>query len=149
MDKLNKLEVTKLEDIDGGEIVELPPFNSGKPFNAKLKSPSILTLCATGVIPNELLQEAMDIYEGKDMQPGHIKQYGEVMIAVAKATLIEPEYESIKDYLNSRQLISIYNYAQAGVRALIPFSQIEKLLKTGDTVKSDTKATKRDIKDKK
>jgi hypothetical protein len=147
MDK--KLEVTKLEDIEGGEIVELPPFNSGKPFNAKLKSPSILTLCANGVIPNDLLQEAMDIYEGKDMQPGHIKQYGEVMIAVAKATLIEPEYESIKDYINSRQLISIYNYAQAGVRAMIPFSEIEELLKGSDSGKPNPKTNERDTKDKK
>ena len=148
MDK-NKLEVTKLEDIDGGEVVELPPFNSGKPFNARLKSPSILTLCATGVIPNELLQEAMDIYEGKDLQKGHIKQYGEVMNAVAKVALIEPEYESIKDYLSSSQLISIYNYAQAGVRALLPFSQIEKLLENSDTIESDKPANERDTKDKK
>src|SRR4030042_4287059 len=113
MDK--KLKITSAEDINGGEVVELPPFPNGKSFVAKLKSPSILTLCATGIIPNELLQEAQDIYEGKDMQPGKIIEYSKVMLAVAEATLIEPKFEDIKDYLNSRQLISIYNYAQAGV----------------------------------
>ena len=144
-----KLEITKIEDIVEGEVVELPPFSNGKDFVARLKSPSILTLCATGQIPNELLAEAQDIYEGKDMQPGKIKQYGEVMHAVAKATMIEPDYEAVKDFLNSRQLISIYNYAQAGVRALIPFSQIEKLLEVNDTGQSDKQAVKPNTANKK
>ena len=144
-----KLEVTKIEDITSGELVELPPFSNGKPLVARLASPSLLTLCATGVIPNELLSEAQDIYEGKDMLPGKIKDYGKVMIAVAEATLIEPKYEDIKDYLNSRQLISIYNYAQAGVRALLPFREIKELLKDVDTIKSDSKTTKRNIKNRK
>jgi len=143
-----KLEVTKIEDITSGELVELPPFSNGKPLVARLASPSLLTLCATGVIPNELLSEAQDIYEGKDMQAGKIKEYSKVMIAVAEATLIEPKYEDIKDFLNSRQLISIYNYAQAGVRALIPFREIKELLKDVDISKPDTKTTKRNTKDK-
>jgi len=144
-----KLEVTKTEDITNGEVVNLPPFSNGKPLVAQLKSPSILTLCATGIIPNELLSEAQDIYEGKDMQAGKIKDYGKVMIVVAEATLIEPKYEDIKDYLNSRQLISIYNYAQAGVRALIPFRKIKELLKDVDTGKSDKQTTKRNTKNRK
>ena len=144
-----KLEVTKIEDITNGELVELPPFSNGKPLVARLASPSLLTLCATGVIPNELLSEAQDIYEGKDMQSGKIKEYGKVMIAVAEATLIEPKYEDIKDYLNSRQLISIYNYAQAGVRALIPFRKIKELLKDVDTGKPDKQVTKRNTKNRK
>jgi hypothetical protein len=126
MDKI--LEITKAEEIEGGEVVELPPFSSGKPFVAKLKTPSLLTLCANGAIPNELLAEAQDIYEGKDMQAGKIKAYSEVMIAVAKAVLVEPKYEEVAEYLNSRQLIAIYNYSQAGVSALKPFREVEKLL---------------------
>jgi len=144
-----KLEITKVEDIIEGEVVKLPPFSNGKPFIARLKSPSILTLCVNGQIPNELLAEAQDIYEGRDMQPGRIKEYGEVMHAVAKATMIEPDYEAIKDFLNSRQLISIYNYAQAGVRALIPFSEIEKLLEDSGTGKTDKQADKPAAADKK
>jgi len=143
-----KLEVTKIEDITNGEVVELPPFSNGKPLVARLASPSLLTLCATGVIPNELLSEAQDIYEGKDMQSGKIKQYSEVMIAVAKAVMIEPEYETVKDYLNSRQLISIYNYAQAGVRALIPFREIKELLKDSGIIKKDGKVSKRNTRGK-
>jgi hypothetical protein len=146
MDK--KLEITKPEDITGGEVVELPPFSSGKPFVAKLKTPSLLTLCVNGVIPNELLSEAQEIYEGKDMQEGKIKQYGEVMVAVAKAALVEPKYEEVAEYLNSRQLIAIYNYSQAGVTALKPFREVEKLLKSLDTGKTDGKAGKRDTGDK-
>jgi len=144
-----KLEVTKIEDITNGELVELPPFSNGKSLVARLASPSLLTLCASGTIPNELLQEAQEIYDGKDMQPGKIKQYSEVMIAVAKAVMIEPEYETVKDYLNSRQLISIYNYSQAGVSLLKPFREIKELLKNVGTGKSDKQAAKRDIKSKK
>jgi hypothetical protein len=106
---MEELKITKAEDIMG-EIVELPLFPNGKPFVARLKTPSILTLCATGQIPNELLQEATDIYEGKDMQEGHIEQYGKVLNAVAKAVLVEPVFDEVKDYLSSVQLIAIYNY---------------------------------------
>ena len=145
---MEELKITKAEDINGGEVVKLPSFPNGKEFIARLKNPSLFVLCKNGVIPNELLQEAQDIYEGKDMQAGRIKEYSEVLIAVAKATLIEPKFEDIEEFLSSAQLISIYNYAQGGVRALIPFHQIKKLLKDIDTGKSDTKTGKRNTKDK-
>ena len=144
-----KLEITKIEDLEMEEVVELPPFPNGKPFNARLKTPSILTLCASGEIPNELLQEATDIYEGKDMQPGHIEQYGKVLSAVAKAVLVEPKFEDVKDYLSGIQLITIYNYSQSGVIALKPFRQIKELLKNVNTSKSDGKTVKPDNGNKK
>jgi hypothetical protein len=144
-----KLEVTKIEDITNGEVVELPPFGNGTPFVARLKTPSILTLCASGAIPNELLQEATDIYEGKDMQEGHIEQYGKVLNAVAKAVLVEPKYEEVKDYLSGVQLITIYNYSQSGVSALRPFREIKKFFETGDTGKRNKQTTKSDNADKK
>jgi hypothetical protein len=143
-----KLEVTKIEDITGGEVVELPHFPNGSPFVARLKTPSILSLCANGQIPNELLSEATDIYEGKDMQQGHIEQYGQVLNAVAKAVLVEPAYDDIKDYLSSIQLIAIYNYSQAGVSALKPFRSFQEFLTNGDTGKPDTKTAKPDTKHK-
>lgn len=142
-----ELKITNPEEIKGGEVVELPAFSNGKPFVARLKSPSLLTLCASGAIPNELLSEAQDIYEGKDMQSGKIKEYGEVMIAVAKAVLVEPKYEDVAEFLNSRQLISIYNYSQAGVAALKPFRKIQELLKNNDTGKQDTKISEPNTKD--
>jgi hypothetical protein len=108
-----------------------------------------LTLCANGQIPNELLSEATDIYEGKDMQQGHIEQYGKVLNAVAKAVLVEPVYDDVKDYLSSIQLIAIYNYSQAGVASLKPFREIEKLLEDSNSIKKDTKANERNTGDKK
>ena len=143
-----ELIITKPEEINSGEVVELPAFSNGKPFVARLKSPSLLTLCANGAIPNELLTEAQEIYEGKDMQSGKIKQYSEVMIAVAKAVMVEPKYDDVAEFLNSRQLISIYNYSQAGVSALKPFREIEKLFENDDTGKSDKQAGKSDTKNK-
>lgn len=145
---MDELKITKIEDITGGEVIELPHFPNGKTFVARLKTPSILTLCATGQIPNELLAEATDIYEGKDMQEGHIEQYGKVLNAVAKAVLVEPTFEEVKDYLSSVQLIAIYNYSQAGVSALKPFRQIQEFLKNDDTSKPDEQTTKPDTKHK-
>lgn len=143
-----KLEITNVQELKKGEVVKLPPFPNGKDFVARLKSPSIFLLCVNGQIPNELLQEAQDIYEGKDMQPGRIKQYSEVLIATAKATLIEPKFEDVEEFLSTRQLISIYNYAQAGVRALLPFSEVEKLLENVNSGRKSKQTPKRNNADK-
>jgi hypothetical protein len=142
-------KVTDIKDITSGGLVELPSFYDGKPFVAKLKRPSLISLCARGIIPNELLKEAQDIWEGKNMQEGHIESYGKVLLAVAEASLVEPTYEEVKDYLTDVQLVAIYNYAQMGVLSHVPFSKIEELLKSGNTIKKDGQTSKQNNRNKK
>lgn len=120
-------KVTSIGDLDNlkkGEVVELPPFDEGTPLVARLKRPSLLTLCKNGTIPNTLLATAQKIYEGE--KSGDIKSYSEILHAVAESALVEPKYENVKDILTDEQLTAIFNYTQTGVLGLLPFRELRK-----------------------
>ena len=121
------MEITKVEDITGGEVIELPPLYNDKPFIARLRRPSLLTLCYAGKIPNELLAVAQEIYEGKGVTEGKIAEYAQVLNLVAEAALVEPKYSDIKDYLSDLHIRAIFQYCQFGVKALIPFRALQQL----------------------
>jgi len=129
------MEVTKIDDLKKlkeGEVVELPGFDDDTPFNARLKRPSLLTLCKVGTIPNNLLSAAQKIFEGD--KKGNVKDYGEVLHIVASVAIVEPDYEQIKDLLTDEQLTAIFNYTQFGVAALLPFRKLrEKYLESKKT----------------
>ena len=111
-----------LDNLKKGEVIELSPFSEGTPFVARLKRPSLLTMCKVGVIPNPLVAVAQKIFEGE--KHGDIVKYGEVLNLVAKAALVEPKYGDVKDLLTDEQLTDIYNYTQRGLlgmKTLNPF----------------------------
>jgi len=127
---MEEKKITSVGDLDNlkkGEVVELPPFDEGTPLVARLKRPSLLTLCKNGTIPNTLLATAQKIFEGE--KRGDIKEYGEILHLVAKSALVEPKYEEVEDILNDEQLTAIFNYTQMGVLGLIPFREIREKLK--------------------
>ena len=133
-------KVTTIDDlanIHKGEIIELPQFDENTPFIARLKRPSLLTLCKVGTIPNTLLATAQKIYEGE--KTGDIGQYSEVLHLVAKSAMVEPDYDKVKDILNDEQLIAIFNYTQTGVLGLLPFrkrrEKFEEFEKSGNSRK--------------
>ena len=119
--------VGDLENLKKGEVIELPPFDENTPLTARLKRPSLLTLCKNGTIPNTLLAAAQKIFEGDKV--GDILQYGDVLHIVAKAALVDPTYEEIKDLLTDDQLTVIFNYTQTGVLALLPFLEFREKIK--------------------
>ena len=126
------MEVTKTSDlkkIKDGEVVELPKFDDGTPFIAKLRRPSLLYLCKSGAIPNELLAAAQEIFEGR--QKGNIKNYADVLDKVLEVALVEPKYEEVAELLTDFQRLAIFSYTQNGVMGLQPFRKIEELSKTG------------------
>ena len=139
---MEELKVTKVEDITGGEVIELPPLYNDKPFIARLRRPSLLTLCYAGKIPNELLAVAQEIYEGKGVTEGKIAEYAQVLNLVAEAALIEPKYIDIKDYLSDLHIRAIFQYCQFGVKALIPFLQIQQLSEDIDSGKKNEQGSK-------
>jgi len=139
---MEELKVTKVEDITGGEVIELPPLYNGKPFIARLRRPSLLTLCYAGKIPNELLAEAQIIYEGKGVTEGKIAEYAQVLNIVAEAALIEPKYSDIKDYLSDLHIRAIFQYCQFGVKALSPFCKIQELSEGVDSGKKNEQGSK-------
>jgi len=134
MDTVNSEDIKKISE---GEIVEIPSFGGEGTSKVKLRRPSLITLCKTGVIPNELVTTAQKIYEGE--KHGDIKKYGEVLHLVAEAALVEPKYEDVKDLLTDEQLTAIFNYTQTGVLGLMPFrllrDKLEKLQKGGNSSK--------------
>ena len=105
-----------------GAVIELPEFDEQTPFIAQVKRPSLFDLCKNGDIPNPLLSTAQELFEGK-LEKGNIVKYKEVLEVVAKASLVEPTYEQVKDVITDEQLISIFDYALKGVVALVPFLQ--------------------------
>ena len=120
-------KITSIGDLDNlkkGEVIELPPFDESTPLVARLRRPSLLTLCKNGTIPNTLLAVAQRIFEGE--KSGDIKQYGEVLHAVAESSLVEPAYKDIADILTDEQLTAIFNYTQTGVLGLLPFRELRK-----------------------
>jgi len=121
------MEVTKINDLKKlkeGEVVELPYFDDNTPFTARLKRPSLLTLCKAGTIPNNLLATAQKIFEGE--KKGNVKDYGEVLHIVVSVALIEPKYDDVSELLTDEQLTAIFNYTQFGIAALEPFRKLRK-----------------------
>ena len=126
MSKITTLsDLNKIKKEFEGEIVELPPFDNGKPFCAKLKRLSLLGLCKSGAVPNQLLAAVQEIYEGK--QRSNIKSYAEVLDIVCEQCLVEPAWDDIKDIITDVQKLAIMTYAQSGVAGLLPFRQILQL----------------------
>jgi len=113
-----------LDNLKKGEVIELPPFDEGTPLVARLRRPSLLTLCKNGTIPNTLLATAQKIYEGE--KHGDIKNFSEVLHAVVKSALVEPKYEEVADILTDEQLTAIFNYTQTGILGLLPFRELRK-----------------------
>lgn len=126
---MDNLKITNIEDIrklKDGDVIELPSFDGSvdKPFVARVRRPSLLTLCANETIPNTLLSKAQAIYEGD--KKGSIKEFAEVLHTIAKVALVEPAYDDVKDFLTDEQLTAIFNYTQVGVKALEPFRKLAK-----------------------
>lgn len=109
---------------DCTQKVLLPGWHEDEPFEAILKRPSLLSMAATGIIPNELMGAAQKLFnEGCDGSLAFDK-LGALLIAVAKEALVEPSYSELEAAdcsLTDMQLAAIYSFTQAGVRALEPF----------------------------
>jgi len=106
--------------------VELPGWKEGIPFKAELRRPSLLSMAAQGVIPNELLSAAQKLFgEGFDAKMP-LDELGKLLRTVAREALVNPTLDELEEqgcFLTDVQLASIYSFAQAGVRALEPFRE--------------------------
>lgn len=101
--------------------VTLPGWEDGKPFEAVLRRPSVLSMAACGAIPNELLACARQLFcEGYD-ESLPLDKLGRLLLAVAREALVSPSLDELEEngcYLTDMQLTAIYSFAQTGVRAL-------------------------------
>lgn len=125
------MAVTSIEELQkyaSGMEVELPGFVEGVPFIAKLRRPSMLTLCKSGKIPNSLLTSASELFTGSNRETlkhedGMQQMFG-VLEIVCEASFVEPTYQALKDAgieLTDEQVLAVFNYSQTGIKALEPF----------------------------
>lgn len=131
--------VTSIEEVRARafQIVELPGWEPGETFNARLRRASLLALVQAGAIPNDLLPIVHKIMNSggsfnpvKDASLDEFKQFTEMINAVCKAVLVEPSYEEIGDLLTDVQRTAIFLYAQQGNAALRLFREQQDSLVT-------------------
>ena len=125
MKPTTKDELAKIKD---GEVVELPEFSEGQPFIARLRRPSLLYLCKTGVIPNELLGLAQKMYKG-DIEDTNLSEHYDVLKVILEVAMVEPEFKDVEGQLTDEQITAIYNYTQSGMVSLKPFRMFKEFLK--------------------
>lgn len=148
---MNDLQVTSLEQLQQiakGSVIPLPPFDGVTPFVVRAKRPSLLNLVQKGVIPNTLLSAANELFYGKSStgKETDMKEITNVMMIMAKETLIEPSVEQLDELgleLTDDQLVAIFSYTQQGLKAVEKFrtkSENTNSNNDGETVSSETKS---------
>lgn len=136
MSELNVTTFETLQQYGQGEIVELPPFDDGKPFVARLRKASLTSLLSAGKLPNSLMEVAMNMFESSQVETkkkkkdafdsADYKQLIELYEVVCAATFVEPTWEQIKQsgvYLTNAQYNYIMEYTQGSVNALKTFRE--------------------------
>lgn len=118
------LKVTSIEELkkkSGGRIVPLPGWKKGEVVNFKLRRPSLLKLSKEGKIPNSLLSAAEEVFTGTKQSGKNgptMKEIGEVMNVLIRASLMEPTMEELEQndiQLTDNQMTQIFTYTQEGV----------------------------------
>ena len=126
------MSVTSLEDLQrysSGTVVRFPDFAEGQPFVAKVRRPSMLVLAKSGKIPNTLLATANELFSkggaGLDVDdPQMLSNFYDTCRVICEAALVQPTLEDIESVgltLADDQIMAIFNYTQAGVKALQSF----------------------------
>ena len=126
---MNITSVSDLHKYAVGNVVRFPDFGEGQPFVARVRRPSMLVLAKQGKIPNSLLTAAGELFAkgGSGLDADNENMLGQmydIMSIVCEAALIEPTMADIKSAgleLSDDQMMAIFNYTQAGVKALESF----------------------------
>ena len=111
-----------------GEEVELPAFSENVPFVAKLRRPSMLVLCKSGKIPNQLLKSASTLFAGNTPKALERENGMQDMLAVidviCEASFVSPTWKELKENgieLTDEQMMAVFSYSQQGIKALEQF----------------------------
>lgn len=132
--------VTTLQELleyQKGQLVQLPDFAEGQPFFAMLRRPSMMALMKSGKIPNDLVNTANRLFNGRGMDEHKETAMADILgvfDVLCDATFVEPKYQDMKEAgieLTDQQLMAVFNYTQEGVKALESFRS--KPTNNGDT----------------
>ena len=128
---MSELTVTNIEELkkQSTEIIDLQPFSGDKLIRVRVKRLSILGLCQSGEIPNQLLGVARKLFYQDKIEQIDLKEYGKVIDIVCKNTLAEPSIEQLKEIeleLTDEQKFELWAYSQRGVEGLKSFRKVAK-----------------------
>lgn len=126
------MEITSLSNLQSyaaGVVVRFPDFAEGQPFVARVRRPSMLVLAKTGKIPNTLLTAAGELFAkgGSGLDADNDKMLSDmydIMHIICESALIQPTMKEIEGtglQLSDDQMMAIFNYTQAGIKALESF----------------------------
>lgn len=129
MDVMKATSLEQLAAYAKGSLVQLPEFAEGMPLFVYMRRPSLLDLISKGKIPNPLAHTATALFSkggrGVDQEdPGQMKELTEILHIFCEASFVEPTYSQIKEAglsLTDEQLMFVFNYVQAGNKALEKF----------------------------
>lgn len=124
--------ITSFEDLKAyanGTVVRFSDFGEGQPFVARVRRPSMLALAKSGKIPNSLLSVANDLFAKggsaiADANEDFMSNMYDVCHVLCEAALIEPTLQQIEEAgleLSDKHVMEIFNYTQAGIKALEDF----------------------------
>lgn len=121
--------ISDLQSYAAGVVVRFPDFTEGRPFVARVRRPSLLVLAKSGKIPNALLTAAGELFAkgGSGLDSDNDKMLSDmydIMHIICEAALVQPtlaEIEGVGVQLSDDQMMAIFNYSQAGIKALESF----------------------------
>ncbi|AND84273.1 hypothetical protein GTH52_07060 [Clostridium tyrobutyricum] len=151
---MDELKVTSMEELknQSTEVIELQPFAGDKLIRVRVKRLSILGLCQSGEIPNQLLGVARKLFYQEDIQKIDLKEYGKIIDIICENTLVEPSIEQLKEAglkLTDVQKFELWAYSQQGVEGLKSFRKITKGAISNSDVKGLQNKAKSNFKHKK
>lgn len=126
---LNVTSASDLQSYAAGTVVRFPDFAEGQPFVARVRRPSMLVLAKQGKIPNTLLTSAGELFAkgGNGLDADNVNMLSDmydIMHIICEASLVQPTLQEIEGAgltLSDDQMMAIFNYSQAGTRALETF----------------------------
>ncbi|KAA8676203.1 hypothetical protein [Clostridium sp. HV4-5-A1G] len=151
---MDELKVTSMEELknQSTEVIELQPFAGDKLIRVRVKRLSILGLCQSGEIPNQLLGVARKLFYQEDIQKIDLKEYGKIIDIICENTLVEPSIEQLKEAglkLTDVQKFELWAYSQQGVEGLKSFRKVTKDTLDNNNVKDIQNKAKSNFKHRK
>lgn len=121
--------IQELSQYAKGRLVRLPDTAEGMPLYVMMKRPSLLDLIAQGKIPNPLANTANSLFmEGSKglnkADSKQMKELNDILHIFCEVSFMEPTYAEMKEVgfeLTDEQLMFVFNYIQAGTKALERF----------------------------
>lgn len=126
-------------------IITLPGFNPGdERIPVQIKSTGVMTMLSNGTIPNTLMAKVTELFgnsNGKTKDPkdaiteadkqaaidklnsseSGLQDMASLLRVFAKASLVQPSYDEIGDYLTDEQLMTLFSAMYGEVTDLESF----------------------------